>query len=287
MMPRDSRLALLGLLLTSFAQSAFPQAQHPEKDQGAEAQINTGVAGEHLRLVTPRGPIHVWRPSGYQARTAGIVLYVHGYFEDVDQAWTRDNLAAQFQASGRNALFIAPEAPRSVSDHVCWKSLGALLNTVQQMGSLGLPRGPLIVVAHSGAFRTILRWLRDPRLRHLILLDGLYRNERQFRHWLQSAPAHEPHQMVLVANETHEKSQRFVRRFRRAARREHIPDDFSEFTKRERGARLLYLRSQYEHMEIVTGGKVIPLLLRLTPLKSLPVAHEPSGARASDAQSFQ
>jgi ribose-phosphate pyrophosphokinase len=31
----------------------------------------------------------------------------------------------------------------------------------------------------------------------------------------------------------------------------------------------LYVRSQFDHMAIVTSGKVIPLLLRLTALKAL------------------
>ena len=48
-----------------------------------------------------------------------------------------------------------------------------------------------------------------------------------------------------------------------------MPAADSGFTKRQRGAKLLYIRSQYEHMQIVTGGKVIPVLLRLTPLKAL------------------
>jgi hypothetical protein len=281
MIPRDFRLALLGLLLASLTGSVSAQAKVSANHVREEASASPEAAGDHLRLVTKRGVVHVWRPSDYQARTAGIVVYVHGYFTDADQAWTEGQLAAQFQASGRNALFIVPEAPQSLAEGVRWKSLRGLLDAIQRTAALRLPRGPLVVVGHSGAFRTILNWLRDPRVRFLILLDGLYRNERQFRYWLQYAPAHRSHQMVLVANETHEKSDRFARRFRGAARRERIPEDFSEFTKLERGARLLYLRSQYEHMEIVTGGKVLPLFLKLTPLESLPVAQEPGGARSS------
>jgi hypothetical protein len=281
MMPCDFRLALLGLLLAGLTGTASARAQTSASRPREAANTSPEAAGDYLRLVTKRGVVHVWRPSGYQARSAGIVVYVHGYFTDADQAWSEGHLAAQFQASGRNALFIVPEAPQSVAEAVPWKSLGGMLDAVQRAAALRLPRGPLVVVGHSGAFRTILNWLRDPRLRSVILLDGLYRNERQFRYWLQYAPGRRAHQMVLVANETHEKSDRFARRFRGAARRERIPEDFSEFTKHERGARLLYLRSQYEHMGIVNGGKVIPLLLQLTPLASLPLVQKPGAAGAS------
>jgi len=48
-----------------------------------------------------------------------------------------------------------------------------------------------------------------------------------------------------------------------------MPDSAAGFSKKEKGAKLLYIRSQYEHMAIVTSGKVIPALLHLTPLKAL------------------
>ena len=38
---------------------------------------------------------------------------------------------------------------------------------------------------------------------------------------------------------------------------------------RERRAKLLYIRSQYDHYSMITNKKVIPLLLRLTRLEKL------------------
>src|SRR5688572_27928889 len=48
--------------------------------------------GEHWRFETWNGPVHVWRPSGYDPATAGTVLYVHGYYTDVDKAWREHRL---------------------------------------------------------------------------------------------------------------------------------------------------------------------------------------------------
>src|SRR5690349_5160861 len=45
------------------------------------------VIGDHARLETPRGPVHVWTPRGYDPETAITVIYVHGYQIDVDEAW--------------------------------------------------------------------------------------------------------------------------------------------------------------------------------------------------------
>jgi len=246
--------------------------------QQAESDVSAALhaEGEYLRLETERGPVHLWRPAGYDPRTAGTVIYVHGYFTSVDQTWADDHLAAQFEASGRNALFIAPQSPQSTEDEVSWKSLEALLQTVDRTSPFRVPGGPLVVVGYSGAFRTILYWLHDPRVRYVILLDGLYRGQREFRYWLCNSAGARSHRLVLVADETSPESDRFARHVPGAVRRSSIPEELPDFTAGEIMAPLLYLRSQYEHEEIVSGGKVVPLLLQLTALK--PVAQVAAGS---------
>ncbi len=128
-----------------------------------------------------------------------MVIYIHGYFTSVDQTWTDDHLATQFGDSGRNALFIAIEAPQSSGEDVSWNSLEDLLRTVEDRAPFPMPRGPLVVVSHSGGYRTILHWLGDPRVQHVILLDGLYGGQAEFRSWLRPHPRAKPHRMVLVS----------------------------------------------------------------------------------------
>ena len=91
--------------------------------------------------------------------------------------------------------------------------------------------------------------------------------ENEFHRWLRRSPR--DHQLILVGQETVDQSERFLTRWPHAVRREQVPEAVLEFTRRERTAHLIYLRSQYEHMEIVNGQKVIPLLLMLMPLVSV------------------
>jgi hypothetical protein len=197
------------------------------------------------------------------------VVYIHGYFTSVDQTWTDDQLAKQFHDSGRNALFIAIEAPQSNHQDVSWKSLEDLMRTVEDRAPYPLPRGPLVVVSHGGGYRTLLLWLGDPHLQYVILLDGLYAGQAEFRSWLRPHPRTKPHRMVLVAGDTWQQSSQFARRIYGTARRRKIPANPSSFTPRETHARLLYLRSQYDHNEIISNGKVIPVLLQISPLRAL------------------
>jgi hypothetical protein len=243
-------------------------AASPTPQEGVDV-TNPEAGGEHLRIETPHGPLNLWCPAKYEPRTAGIVVYIHGYFTSVDQTWTDDQLATQFHESGRNALFIAIEAPQSNDQDVSWKSLDELLRTVQDRTPYPLPHGPLVVMAHSGGFRTVVLWLDDPRVQYVILLDGLYGGQAEFRRWLLPHPHVKPHRMVLVSNETWRQSSQFARRIYGTARRRSIPAKSSAFTPRETHARLLSLRSQYEHNELIHNGKVIPVLLQISPIKVL------------------
>jgi hypothetical protein len=261
-------LTLFGLLsATSFSLPAFDATPRPQ--EGVDV-TNPEAGGEDLRLETRHGPLHLWRPANYDAHTAGIVVYIHGYFTSLDQTWANDQLAAQFHASGRNALFIAIEAPQSNSEDVSWKSLGELLETVEDRAPYSLPHGPLVVMGHSGAYRTILLWLRDPRVQYLVLLDALYTGVPEFRFWLRPRQHARPHRMILVGFDTAAQANYLARHVYGSLRRKSIPEKASLFTPRETQARLLYLRSQYEHSEIVNNGKVIPVLLQISPLKPMP-----------------
>jgi hypothetical protein len=274
-----------GLVWAMLLAGAALTGRNSAQDEESGVKVDAEAGGEHLRLETERGPVHLWRPADYDPRTAGTVVYVHGYFTSVDQTWTDDHLAEQFEASGRNALFIAPQAPQSMEDPVSWTSLEGLLRTVDRDSPFRLPQGPLVVIGHSGAFRTILHWLPDPRVRCVILLDGLYHGQREFRYWLRNSPGAKSHRLVLVGDETSQASDRFARHIPGAARRSSIPEEFPDFAPREIRAPLLYLHSQYEHLDIVSGGKVIPLLLQLTALEPVAGAEETplSSARSSGA----
>ena len=65
----------------------------------------------HWRLETAEGPVHVYRPAGYEKKKAGVVVYVHGLYNNVDSAWDQHDLPAQFQESNRNAIFMGGLRP--------------------------------------------------------------------------------------------------------------------------------------------------------------------------------
>lgn len=217
-------------------------------------------AARHTRLHTPQGAVHVWWPTGYDAKTAGIVVYVHGYFTDVDRAWRQHRLPAQFAASRVNAVFVACAAPRGPNHDVAWTSLAALLETVE-VTTGDLPDGRVVVVGHSGAHRTMSAWLDEGRMDTIILVDALYGEQEQFRDWLDAA---DDRRLIDAAALTRKWSERLhatlpdalvFERFPRAGR-----------LRGARHARVVYVRSQFDHMGLVTSGAALPMLLRASRL---------------------
>lgn len=227
--------------------------------------IEQEAGGSHMRLETNHGPVHLFRPPGFDRKTAGVVVYVHGYYTHIDEAWYEHKLAEQFAASRRNALFIAPEAPAAPEEKPSWTSLRRLLTVVFRMARIKEPAGPLVVAGHSGAYRTLVPWLDEPALHHLILIDALYGNEPDFLDWLARERVN---RMTLVVKGTARWADPFVKHLPYAVTLPRIPGAITDLSRTARGAKLLCLRSQYGHFELITEGRVMPVLLGRCGLKT-------------------
>lgn len=230
------------------------------------------ASGRHWRLRTDHGPVHVWTPPGYQAETAGVVAYVHGYYTNVDRAFAEHRLAGQFRASGKNALFIVPEAPAGSYESVHWDDLGVLIRTVRQRIGVERPWGPVVAMGHSGAYRTLLTWLAYRPLEHVILVDALYGNESAFESWLGERDAMDTttggNRLTMVSMDTLRWSEPWAHARGFASTFDWVPDS-AALPEDARTAKVLYIRSQYGHMELITDGKTIPVLLHATALPAL------------------
>jgi hypothetical protein len=247
---------------------ARPERANDDDDSRLDKKEDTVAGGKHWRIVTSQGAVHVWVPADYNRDTAGTVIYVHGYWTNADGAWRDHELARQFRASHQNAMFVVPDAPSSNDDGVNWPALKDLRRAVTR-ANLHLPDGPVIVMGHSGAFRTIMQWVDHRLVEQIILLDAMYAGEAAFDEYIGNGKRADEHKLIVVGASTAQESAAFAKKYKFAVAREKMPDSYSGFTRREKNAKLLYIRAQYEHMAIVTSGKVIPVLLHLTPLKAL------------------
>ena len=232
-------------------------------------EVGEAAGGAFWRLGTPRGAVLAWRPGGYRPQEAGLVIYLHGYYTTVDQAAQEHRLFEQFRDSGRNALFIVPEAPAWNGEESVWPELPRLLDEVARRTGLALPAGPLVVSAHSGGFRTVLLWLGEPRLEEIHLLDGLYRSEDRFRAWVETMGRSGPRRLVLLGDETQSSVALLASTVAGAVVLQEVPPLRTGLTGAARTARLLAIRSQHPHMAIVESGEVLPVLLGASRLPAV------------------
>ncbi|HWO25281.1 MAG TPA: hypothetical protein VNO30_41360 [Kofleriaceae bacterium] len=256
-------------LVTASVGNAEPAAAAQDLDTVGEGIM----IGDHARLETRRGPVHVWTPRGYDPRTAITVVYVHGYSIDVDEAWWGHGLPEQFGHASINALFIACEAPQNKWQAVQWKSLSALLETVEASGQ-PLPQGRVTAIGHSGAYRTLQEWTRDPRLDTLVMLDAGYGHLGWVRSWVLG----KPHRRLIDIGDD---ALLFTDRLHYFLPKTVRLQGFGAFSDpaqlaRLSGERIVYVRTRIGHYNIASGALALPSVLRILGAPSIDAAADPA-----------
>ena len=172
-----------------------------------------------------------------QAEARLTVVYVHGFYTNVDDAWADHRLADQLAGDG--LFLIAPEAPSGPGEDVAWPDLDSLLAEVESRAGVAVPQ-TVIAIGHSGAYRTVSQWTASRRLASVALLDAFYGAPQTWDHWLARDPAH---QLYVLARHTAERSKDFCARH---------------------AGRVTCEASKWSHMGIVTKGEALPrVVLRL------------------------
>ncbi len=255
---------LAGLVWLGAALAGDPLARTSPIDAGPIAR--SVLAGRHVRIDGPRGPIHVWIPESYHADTGASIIYVHGYFDDADTAWVGHQLPEQFAMSALNAIFIVPEAPVAQKVPINYPDLSELLRIVED--KTGVQRGAALTVAigHSGAFRTLQAWLDEPLLDQLVMIDAMYGDEDLIINWYRAS---QRHRLILVGEDTVLGTESVVQKVPEAFTMDRFPPAYDLWPAAAKTARLLYVRAQFMHMALVTEGIVLPSVLRMLPVELL------------------
>lgn len=258
-----SIIPALAMVAAQLALLAAPRAACADASARSDLDpVGEGIViGDHARLETPRGPVHVWTPRGYSPATAMTIVYVHGYSIDVDEAWWGHGLPEQFGHAKVNAMFVACEAPQGKHESVHWRSLTALLEAVEAAGHR-LPKGPVAAVGHSGAYRTLEHWVRDPRLDTLALLDAGYGSLGWVRTWARG----KPHRRLVTVGDTDTIG--FTDRLHRYLPGTVTLQGFDAFADAARVARLardrfVYIRSRIGHYRVASSAVALPSVLRI------------------------
>jgi len=193
--PLTERYTHLGeMFVPQFLSAPFP---HPDRINGHIYDSKTYSAQEHYT----DSSVVIFIPKGFKsAESLNIVVYFHGWNNNIDSACAQFNLIEQFCESNINAIFVFPEGPKNSPDSFGGKledknglknlidDVLKYLNDQKKIKSEAV--GNIILAGHSGAYRVIsfclMRGGNTKNISDVILFDALYGQTKKYVHWIEN-----------------------------------------------------------------------------------------------------
>ncbi|WP_430896207.1 MULTISPECIES: hypothetical protein [unclassified Paraflavitalea] len=211
-----------------------------------------------------------------------IVIWFHGWFNNIDSANNYFKLKEQFLHSNRDAVLVIPEMAKNAPDSYGGKFedsgyfnlfMNSLLSQLasQQKRSFIPKVQSLVLAGHSGAYRVIAKIASNqPYVKEILLFDGMYGQVPLFMKWLHKTKS--PRFINLYTHEgggTDEMSDTLRVSLKQAA----IPyADYqeSELKASKFGVPVVFIETKRGHNEIIASPDYFELfLLRSVSLKPL------------------
>ncbi len=193
--PLTERYSHLGeMFVPQLSSSPFP---HPDRAQGRLYNNQTFSAREHYT----DSSVAIFIPKGFKpTANIDIVVYFHGWYNNLDSACAQFKLIEQFAESKKNALFVFPEGPKDSPDSFGGRveETGGLKNLVNDVLMFlkkkkrirSTNMGKIILAGHSGAYRVIsyalMRGGVTKNISDVILFDALYGQTEKFAYWIDN-----------------------------------------------------------------------------------------------------
>jgi len=217
-------------------------------------------------------------PAGLRVTTrVDLVVWFHGWHNNIDTALQFYGLARQFAASGRNAVLVLPEAAKNAADSYGGKMRRDGMFTLlvadvltELMRNKAIPAnavaGHIVLAGHSGAYSVmadILDHGRQP-VNEVFLFDALYGRLNAFTPWAEAEPHHFVHWFTNTGYGPDKMSDTMMLQLRR----DKMPYGLSEEASVDEGVikrnRILFVHSPREHNVIINDPDDFALLLRNT-----------------------
>lgn len=204
---------LLGLILLPFL--VFAQKSNTYRFQAINAMFpDTARAAGHqyqgkqfpaaLHYNDASVLVHV--PAHFKpSKPFELVFWFHGWYNHIDSATAYFHLLEQFDASGRNAVFVFPEGPKNAPDSYGGKLeqpgvfdglVQEVLTSLQREKVLKKKQLPLTtdlaitLAGHSGAYRVISKIIAYTNIEEVLLFDALYGGNENYMKWMAASEKH-------------------------------------------------------------------------------------------------
>ena len=147
----------------------------------------------------------IYVPENFSSKgKIDLVFWFHGWGNSIDSAVVQYQLLDQFEASGRNAIFVFPEGPKNAPDSYGGKLEQAPVfqqlvrdvvtkladnKIIGKQPAFNVNNYGITLAGHSGAYRVISRIINKTPVKEVILFDAMYGGKDAYLQWL-SDPQH-------------------------------------------------------------------------------------------------
>ncbi len=192
--PPLHRYSHLGeMFVPQFSSAPFP---HPLRADGRMYNNTKYPAEKHYS----DSSVAIFLPKHFTPeKTNDVIVYFHGWYNNIDSACAQFKLIEQFCEAKKNAIFIFPEGPKDAPDSFGGnvEAENGLKNVLTDVLSFLYKNkkitsqkiGNIILAGHSGAFRVIsyslLRGGVTKNISDVILFDAHYGHTEKFSYWLE------------------------------------------------------------------------------------------------------
>lgn len=218
-------IIMLGVVIHSFASSAHadattkPTIDWEQTPDGETAYVSMQSAPfphpsrekgfTYNKVEFPKDPhyndstVGLFIPKTFtKSDKTNVLLYLHGWGNNVRKAIVDYKLREQIAGSGQNVILIFPEGPRDAQDSGCGKLedndglknlVEESLATLHAAGKIDTEQvGHVLISGHSGAYRGLANCAdhggMDAELSEVGLLDSSYGNLNMFVTWAEKHP---------------------------------------------------------------------------------------------------
>lgn len=267
---------LLGLLLLPFL--VFAQKSKTYRFQAINAMFpDTARAMGHqyqgkkfpANLHYQDSSVLVHVPAHFKAsKPLELVFWFHGWYNNIDSATAYFRLLEQFDASGRNAIFVFPEGPKNAPDSYGGKLeqpgvfdalVQEVLVSLQREKILKKKQLPLTtdlaitLAGHSGAYRVMSKIIAYANIQELFLFDALYGGNDHYLQWMAASEKHRLINIYTKDGGTLENSLLVARELKNKWNLNPVLVDEKDLTNLHlANHRILFIYSHQQHNEVIT-----------------------------------
>lgn len=248
------------LLITQLSSAPFP---HPRRATGHTYQKRLFPADKHYS----DSSVALFIPRGFrQSEAIDLVVYLHGWWNNIDTTLRKYKLPQQLFESGKNAILVVPEGPRNAPDSFAGKleDAGGLKRFVSDIVDFLFREsrvktrsvGKIILSGHSGAYHGIsfalMRGGMADVVNEVYLFDALYGQTEKFARWIDRYPG----KMIAIYTDsggTKEETEALMEDLDGWQIPYHVLEERSITPADLRNNRLIFIHTDLEHDMVISA----------------------------------